>query len=199
MSSEKPSWAKTNVGWDIRKLIWQRWAMAETIKQTMEFFDLDKVKYENAPVDRNTIAAVRNELADLPLELLHKLLEEMPDIETFLKEQRRDFQGKQGFGKIQESKNWIDDYLHKHGELPLIPDWLAPIVKGYLQGMSVSKEMKLSHSPPYWDSLKPSQRKKVLQLVEWLGQDPDDYEELIKRHIPGSKSDIIVVPKRKLT
>ena len=99
MSSEKPSWVKTNVGWDIRKVIWQRLAMGDTIAEIKTFFDLHQDEYKNAPIDRNTIAAVRNELADLPLELLDKLLEEMPEIETFLKEKRPDFKE-----KIESSK-----------------------------------------------------------------------------------------------
>ena len=94
MSSEKPSWAKTNVSWDIRKVIWQRWAMGDTVKGTIAFFQLHRDKYENAPLDRNTVATVRNELAGLPFELLHKLLEEMPETKTFLMEQRPDFKEK---------------------------------------------------------------------------------------------------------
>ncbi len=93
------------------------------------------------------------------------------------------------------SLNWIEAYKAKWGELPLIPDWLSKLVKGYFPGQKVSKEMKLNYSPPYWCSLLPSQQKQVLELVEWLGQDPDDYEELIRRHIPGRKSDISITWK----
>lgn len=94
MSSEKPSWAKTNVSWDIRKVIWQRWSMGDTVKGTIDFFQLHRDKHPNAPLDRNTTASVRNELVGLPVELLQKLLEEMPEIKTFLMEQRSDFKDK---------------------------------------------------------------------------------------------------------
>jgi len=104
MASEKPSWAKTNVGWDIRKVVWQRWAMGDTIAATMTFFDSNMTEYKKAPFDRNTIAAVRNELGDLPIELLHKLLKELPEIETFLMKQRPDFKEKFEFLKLPQPR-----------------------------------------------------------------------------------------------
>jgi hypothetical protein len=94
------------------------------------------------------------------------------------------------------SLNWIEAYKVKCGELPLIPDWLSKLVKGYSPGQRVSKEMKLNYSPPYWDSLLPRQRKQVLELVKWLGQDPDDYLEMTNRHRPGRPSDIRLHWKR---
>ncbi len=94
MAGEKPNWAKTNVNWGIRKVIWQRWALGETVKDSLKFFQLHKTEYEDAPWDRNTVAAVRNELASLPFELLHKLLEEIPETRTFLMQQRPDFKEK---------------------------------------------------------------------------------------------------------
>lgn len=199
MTSPEPSWKRTNVRWEIRKLIWRRWSLGDTIANTLAFFELRQTDKDlkDAPTDRNTIAKVRDELAHVPLEVLLELVKEMPEIATFLRQQRPDFNEKQGLGKVSESENWIDDYFGKHGEeLPFIPDWLAPIVIGYSQGMRVSKEIKLGYSPPYWDNLKPSQRKQVLQLVEWLGQDKDDYIDMIDKYKSGRPGQIRIIWKR---
>lgn len=92
--------------------------------------------------------------------------------------------------------NWVEDYEAEHRELPLIPDFMAPLVKDYTPRAKVSKGMELKYSPPYWDNLKPSQQKQMLQLVEWMGQDKDDYIDMINRHRPGRPSDIQVHWKR---
>jgi len=97
--------------------------------------------------------------------------------------------------------NWIDDWEKQYGELPPIPDFMARLVEDYLPGARVSKGMKLKEAPPsaqFWNhELLHSQRDKVLQLVEWLGQNREDYQEMIKRYIPGSPPSIRVVPKQK--
>lgn len=70
--------------------------MGDTIANTLTFYDLRKGEKEflDFPTDRNTIAKVRDELAHVPLEVLHKLSEEIPEIETFLIEKRPDFKEK---------------------------------------------------------------------------------------------------------
>jgi hypothetical protein len=93
MTPSKPSWQKTNVRWEIRKLIWQRWALGDKVPNTLTFFDLHKGEkgYKDVPTDRSTIIKIRGELAHVPLELLHKLLEELPEVKSFLYDQRPDF------------------------------------------------------------------------------------------------------------
>jgi len=81
--------------------------------------------------------------------------------------------------------NWIDDYHTRWGKLPQVPDYLEDVVMGYYPGMLVSKEVQLlTPSVQFWARLLPSQRDQLLELVKWLGQDPRDYEEEIRRRAP---------------
>jgi hypothetical protein len=88
-----------------------------------------------------------------------------------------------------EKSNWIADYIKKHKKLPLVPAFMNELVENYINGMVVSKELKLINpSAQLWyTKLLPSQREQILELVEWLGQDRLDYLEIAKRHWPPSK------------
>ena len=84
--------------------------------------------------------------------------------------------------------NWIDDYHTRWGKFPQVPDYLEDVVKGYYPGMLVSKEVQLLRpSVQFWARLLPSQRDQLLDLVKWLGQDPRDYEEEIRRTAPPGR------------
>ncbi len=75
-----------------------------------------------------------------------------------------------------ESINWINAYEREHGELPQVPEYLEDVVVGYFPGMIISKDIHLlSPSLQYWGRLLPSQKDKLLELVEWLGYDSRDY------------------------
>ena len=95
----------------------------------------------------------------------------------------------------------VEAPISQDGDLILVPKLMALLGKGYHAGKNKCPVGELPiPSAQYWNHvLLPNQRKKVLQLVGRLGQDPDDYEESLKRHIPGRKSETIVIPKRKLT
>jgi hypothetical protein len=66
-----PDWVKTEVPWEIKIIVWKRFALGETIKQIENFLKIQGNHY-----DHNTIAKLRDELADAPTEII----QELPDI-----------------------------------------------------------------------------------------------------------------------
>jgi hypothetical protein len=82
-------------------------------------------------------------------------------------------------------KNWIDAYKARHGEFPPIPEYLLPVVIHYSPGEPVSKNVELiTASAQFWNRLLPSQLDELKELVEWLGQDPRDYEAQVLKMLP---------------
>lgn len=67
---KRPSWASTNVPWEWRVRIWERMALGDPDTQVAGWVDT-----EGSHFDRDTIAAVRRELANLPRAHLHQLPE----------------------------------------------------------------------------------------------------------------------------
>jgi hypothetical protein len=86
----RPKWALTNTDWETRKIIWQRLALGEPISKIQLFFELNADKYCNAPLDRDTITRVTEELSNLPSELITKLITEVPEIKSYILEIRPD-------------------------------------------------------------------------------------------------------------
>jgi len=98
---------------------------------------------------------------------------------------------------LEKPINWIDAHKRQHGKFPPVPDYLLPVVQNYSAGKPVSKEIQLiTPSMQFWANLMPSEREKLLGLVEWLGIDPQDYEEKIKRHAPPGGHHIGLIWKR---
>ena len=88
--------------------------------------------------------------------------------------------------RLRKGANWIVDYQHRYeGRLPLLPEYLLPIAIGYTQGQPISKSIQVRPaSAQLWNKLSRSQQKELLQLVEWLGQDQQDYLNGMKRLWP---------------
>lgn len=101
--------------------------------------------------------------------------------------------------KEDSSTNWIEVYMNKHkGRLPLIPEFMLQVVKDKTT-KRVSKNMELSiPSLQWWNRLLCSQKEQILQTIDWLGQNRQDYLERINRLIPGHPYDLRLVPKRKI-
>lgn len=91
MKLKKPRWVKTTVPWETKKVIWQRWALGNTERHTVRFFELNLDKYPYAPLHVDTVRKVQEELLELPIECLDKLVEELPELESFIKEKRPDY------------------------------------------------------------------------------------------------------------
>jgi hypothetical protein len=86
----RPKWALTNTNWEIRKIIWQRLALGESKSEIKKYLELNADKYP--PLDRSTIANVEKEFTFLPHELLARLLNEIPDMKSYILEKRPDFE-----------------------------------------------------------------------------------------------------------
>lgn len=110
---EKPDWALTKVGWEIRKVIWLHWAMGETLTQTAKYLQLHADEFPNCQYHIDTIRKVRKELLSMPVELLGKLVKEVPELKSFVEEKRIDYKSKTTdkaavkISHIEES-----DYIH---------------------------------------------------------------------------------------
>lgn len=84
-----------------------------------------------------------------------------------------------------QPKNWIEEYKAKHGELPLLPSYLRPVAEFPPVDKPISKDMEIKvASGQYWNSLSPSQQDRLLELVEWSGQDPRDYIAQMRKMLP---------------
>lgn len=106
-------------------------------------------------------------------------------------------------GRILQS-NWIEASEAEHGELPLIPECMLPVVKNKMANR-VSTDMELSiPSAQWWNGLLLGEREQVLQTVDWLCKHKkdwwcksrEDYQEMIERQIAGCTSDYRVHWKR---
>lgn len=97
--------------------------------------------------------------------------------------------------KAMPPGNWIERDRATTGELPLVPHWLAPLVLNYQPGARVATGMKLlTPSAQFWANLLPSQKDKLLELVEWLGESPEDYLWKIEQgRPPGGRGGLRLV------
>ncbi len=167
----------------------------KAVARSKEISEISQV-FKSVPISRDTFKRLESEINEMPFSEVESLPKDLQDwILVFRPELKRESE-KQEIEQPAKLTNWIDIHRLKHGELPLIPEFIVPLVKDFTPGAKVSKGIELNYSPPYWDNLKPSQRKQILQLVEWLGQDKDDYIDMINRLRPGRPSDIRVHWKR---
>jgi len=102
---------------------------------------------------------------------------------------------------IAGETNWIRDYETVNKKPPPLPVDLLPLALNYTQGQPISKDIQLiTPSMQFWVKLLPSKQEKLLQLVDWLGQDRRDYVENIRRLAPprsGHRTQLIPNEKVK--
>jgi len=73
--------------------------------------------------------------------------------------------------------NWIDKGKDKDGKLPSLPEYLNPFVNKYQGVVSIDMEI-IAPSGQQWNQvLTGKQRNELLELVEWVGDDADEYTE----------------------
>jgi Ca2+/Na+ antiporter len=90
--------------------------------------------------------------------------------------------------KKELGQNWIERHRLEHGELPELPQYLLEVVENYTAGQPISKDIKVKiSSGQLWNRLDPSQRDKLLELVEWTGKDRRDYLAQMERMKPKPK------------
>lgn len=93
--------------------------------------------------------------------------------------------------KIKSKDDWILDYKITYGKLSVLPSYLLPTVPQYSVGTPISKDFKIiPMSGQFWHDLLPSQRKKLLTFVEWLGENPDEYVQQLRKIFPDISLDI---------
>ena len=72
------------------------------------------------------------------------------------------------------------------GVLPRLPKWMLPVTIGYRQGMPITKQIEvIPCSGQYWNELNFRQQGKLLELVEWLGGDADQYVRDFEKMLPN--------------
>ena len=77
--------------------------------------------------------------------------------------------------------NWIESYQKENNRLPELPQYLKKVVRG----SSLSKGMGMrTPSGQYWNSLTVEERTKFRELAEWLGINPEDLLNDMKRMLP---------------
>lgn len=75
------------------------------------------------------------------------------------------------------------------GKLPVLPEWMLPVVINYQKGTPITKSIEvIPSSGQYWNELKANQQAKVLELVEWLGGDADQYVRDFEKMLPENPS-----------
>lgn len=74
------------------------------------------------------------------------------------------------------SNTWIDEYFSIHSDLPLVPEWLAPLIIELETGDKIRLGVTMTRpSAQFWARRSPSEKQMILETVSWLGGDPDDY------------------------
>ncbi|HUU63667.1 MAG TPA: hypothetical protein VMX96_07110 [Dehalococcoidia bacterium] len=99
MTKKGPDWAKTNESWETRKEIWAHWAYGDNVSKTVIALEL-----EGRVIHRDTIRAVRDELLELPVELLVKLVSELPEVQSLVEKERPDAKGRLKSGQHDDSQ-----------------------------------------------------------------------------------------------
>ncbi len=70
-------------------------------------------------------------------------------------------------------------------KLPVLPDSLLPLVIGGKKGQKVSKDMEIiSCSNQYWQSLSANEQTNLLDLIEWIGGNRDEYIRKMRAVLP---------------
>ena len=93
MTTKRPDWVKTNVPWEIKKEIWACWALGDTVEKTVISFQLNDKAKGKYDIHRDTISKVRQELLELPIVLLTKLIREKPETKYLIDQERPEVKG----------------------------------------------------------------------------------------------------------
>jgi hypothetical protein len=88
----KPSWIKTTVGWEKKKIIWLRVMKGDTPMEIVRFIELNSGLeiYKDMPTDDGTIRKVIKELEVMPKSIASRLVNELPDMVDYFADKRSD-------------------------------------------------------------------------------------------------------------
>jgi hypothetical protein len=85
--------------------------------------------------------------------------------------------------QINAQSNWIAKYEMEHRKLPKLPSYLVELF-GNHSGPVSEWMIPVTPSGQKWSSLRPSQQKEWRQVVEWLGEDPEDMLHHMRQMFP---------------
>jgi hypothetical protein len=91
-----------------------------------------------------------------------------------------------GFVVVGRS-NWVAVSVERTGALPTIPESLAPM---FSHSRLTTNESIAVSNVQIWPRLLPSERAIMLDIVEWYGMPPADYEALVAATSPGGGGSI---------
>lgn len=84
--------------------------------------------------------------------------------------------------------DWITLYQTKTGKLPAVPKSLLSLVNNYVEGQPISQTIQvIPISGQQWSLLNKKQKRFLLELVEWLGGNADDYCRLWMSMLPRGR------------
>ena len=81
---------------------------------------------------------------------------------------------------------WIEVYEMKYKKLPELPDHLLGQTAQYVEAISKELEM-LVPSGQCWSNMTPSEQQEWRELVEWVGQNPDDLLKEMRKMLPSNE------------
>ena len=89
--------------------------------------------------------------------------------------------------------SWIEIYEMKNKKLPELPEHLLGQVYKYSKGEPISLDVQmLVPSGQCWNNMTPSEQQEWRELVEWVGQNPDDLLKQMRKMLPSNE------PKRNV-
>lgn len=85
--------------------------------------------------------------------------------------------------------NWIEKHQVDYDKPPPVPGWMKPVLEE--PASLINPNIKLiPMSGQYWYGLIPDQQERLLETVEWLGGDRDEYVGLMQKMIPKEPLEI---------
>jgi len=90
--------------------------------------------------------------------------------------------------QLESHDNWIVAHKARYGKLPILPDYLVPLVENYSPGRRISKNIKVRSNLQYWHSLIDGSKERFLQLLDWLGIDRQGYLQHLRDTAPPGGS-----------
>ena len=82
-----------------------------------------------------------------------------------------------------DKENWIEKHKAEKGELPEVPKQLLLGFANY-KGKVTPDMRVMIPSGQFWSNLSATQKKQWRETVEWLGEDPEDYLQEMRKMLP---------------
>ncbi len=94
MSSDKPSWASTNLSCRTLLKIWELQAYGYNINRTNTYLQQHPDEYPDYPDCWETVSKVRKDLKKIPIELARDIVQVKPIIKVWLEDKKPEWKGK---------------------------------------------------------------------------------------------------------